>query len=100
MKLYISCFLLLSTLCAFAEGTQTWEQTKFDEFEKGTARGVAIRSVGTLERAPQFKPLYSSPSTDLWAITTDGAVTVYAAADFAARVYRMTPAGNSHVILD
>ena len=100
MKLYISCFLLLSTLCAFAEGTQTWEQTKFDEFEKGTARGVAIRSVGTLELAPQFKPLYSSPSTYLWAITTDGAGNVYAAAGSPARVYRITPDGKSQVIFE
>src|SRR5260370_37741004 len=100
MKLYISCFLLLSTLCAFAEGTQTWEQTKFDEFEKGTARGVAIRSVGTLELAPQFKPLYSSPSTYLWAITTAGAGNVYAAAGSPSRVYRLTPDGTAQVLCE
>ena len=35
---------LVST--AFAEGTRTWEQSKFDELTKGTATGVAIRSTG------------------------------------------------------
>ena len=80
MKLYISCFLLLSAAWVFADGTQTWEQSKFDEFEKGTTRSVAIRSEGTLELAPQFKPLYTSPSTYLWAVTTDSAGNVYAAA--------------------
>lgn len=100
MKLTISCFLLLSTFWAFAEGTQTWEQTKFEEFEKGTTRGVAIRSEGTLELAPQFKPLYTSPSTYLWAITTDAAGNIYAAAGSPARVYRITPDGKSQVIFE
>ena len=37
---------------AFAEGTRTWEQSKFEELTKGTATGVAIRSSGGLELAP------------------------------------------------
>jgi hypothetical protein len=100
MKLSIFCFLLLSAAWGFAEGTQTWEQSKFDEFEKGTARGVAIRSEGALELAPEFKPLYTSPSTYLWAITTDGAGNVYAAAGSPAQVYRITPDGKSQVIFE
>ncbi len=100
MKLYISCFLLLSAAWVFADGTQTWEQSKFDEFEKGTARSVAIRSEGTLELAPQFKPLYTSPSTYLWAVTTDSAGNVYAAAGSPAQVYRITPDGKSQVIFE
>ncbi|HZR27151.1 MAG TPA: hypothetical protein VFA71_00110 [Terriglobales bacterium] len=100
MKLYIPCFLLLSTVCGFAEGTQTWEQSKFEEFEKGTTHGVAIRSEGDLELAPQFKALYTSPSTYLWAITTDGAGNVYVAAGSPARVYRVTPDGKSQVIFE
>jgi hypothetical protein len=100
MKLYISCFLLLSAAWVFAEGTQTWEQSKFDEFEKGTARGVAIRSEGTLELAPEFKPLYTSPSSYLWAITTDSAGNVYAAAGSPAQVYRITPDGKAQVIFE
>src|SRR5215471_2465638 len=100
MKLSIFCFLLLSVAWGVAEGTQTWEQSKFDEFEKGTARGVAIRSEGTLELAPEFKPLYTSPSTYLWAIATDGAGNVYAAAGSPAQVYRITPDGKAQVIFE
>ena len=100
MKLYIPCFLLLSTVCAFAEGTQTWEQSKFEEFEKGTTHGVAIRSEGDLELAPQFKALYTSPSTYLWAITTDAAGNVYVAAGSPARVYRVTPDGKSEIVFE
>src|ERR1019366_10592827 len=32
---------LLAAMC-WAQGTRTWEQTKYDEFEKGTSHGVAI----------------------------------------------------------
>ena len=31
---------------AVAEGTRQWKETGYDEFEKGTARGIAIRSTG------------------------------------------------------
>src|SRR5262245_21371962 len=100
MKLSIFCYLLLSVSWAVAEGTQTWEQSKFEEFEKGTARGVAIRSEGGLELASQFKALYTSPSTFLWAITTDAAGNIYAAAGAPARVYRIGPEGKSQVIFE
>ena len=45
----------------FAEGTRTWEQSKFDELIKGTPKGVAIRSTGGLELAPAFTALYDDP---------------------------------------
>src|SRR5437879_13509489 len=64
---------------AFAEGTRTWEQSKFDELTKGTATGVAIRNAGGLELAPAFKTLYGTPSTYIWAIAADDAGNVYAA---------------------
>ncbi len=89
---------LVST--AFAEGTRTWEQSKFDELTKGTATGVAIRSVGGLELAPTFKSLYATPSTYIWAIASDAAGDVYVAAGAPARVYRITPDGQATVIFE
>src|SRR5947199_6379560 len=80
---------------AFAEGTQTWRQTKFEDFEKGTARGVAVRSDGSLELAPSFRSLYTTPSAYLWAITSDADGNAYAAAGSPARVYRITPDGKA-----
>ena len=56
-----------------AEGTRTWEQSKFDELVKGTSTGVAIRSAGGLELAPSFKLLYATPSTYIWAVAADDA---------------------------
>jgi len=85
---------------AFAEGTRTWEQSKFDELTKGTATGVAIRSAGGLELAPTFKGLYATPSTYIWSIVADDAGNVYVAAGAPARVYRITPDGKATVIFE
>src|SRR5437868_10694743 len=92
--------ILLIATFVFAEGTQTWRQTKFEEFEKGTAKGVAIRSDGALELAPSFKQLVTTASTYIWAITSDAQANIYAAAGSPARVYRITPEGRSSVIFE
>ncbi len=81
-----------------AEGTRTWEQSKFDELVKGTSSGVAIRSAGGLELAPSFKLLYATPSTYIWAVAADDAGNVFAATGSPARVYRITPEGKSTII--
>jgi len=94
----ISVLSLVST--AFAEGTRTWEQSKFDELTKGTATGVAIRSAGGLELAPTFKSLYATPSTYIWSIASDDAGNVYVAAGAPARVYRITPDGKATIIFE
>jgi hypothetical protein len=91
---------ILLTHIAFAEGTRTWEQSKFDDLTKGTATGVAIRSVGGLELAPAFKALYTAPSTYIWSIASDDAGTIYAATGAPARVYRITPDGQASTIFE
>jgi hypothetical protein len=85
---------------AFAEGTHTWEQSKFEELTKGTATGVAIRSSGGLELAPAFKILYATPSTYIWAIASDDAGNAYVATGAPARVYRITSAGQTNIIFE
>jgi WD40 repeat protein len=83
-----------------ADGTRTWEQSKFDDLTKGTPAGVAIRSEGGLELAPAFKLLYATPSTYVWALTADDAGNVYAATGAPARVYRITPEGKATIIFE
>jgi hypothetical protein len=85
---------------AFAEGTRTWEQSKFDELTKGTATGIALRSQGGLELAPAFKSLATTPSTYIWSIASDSAGNIYAAAGSPARVYRITPDGQTTTIFE
>jgi sugar lactone lactonase YvrE len=96
--------LTLSTLAlsafALAEGTRTWEQSKFDELNKGTAKGIALRSEGGLELAPAFKALATTPSTYIWSIASDSGGNIYAAAGSPARVYRITPDGQSTTIFE
>jgi len=85
---------------ALADGTRTWEQSKFDDLTKGTPTGVAIRSEGGLELAPAFKLLYATPSTYIWAVVADDAGNVYAATGAPARVYRITPDGKATIIFE
>ena len=92
--------LVLFASAALGEGTRTWEQSKFDELVKGTAHGVAIRSSGGLELAPAVKALYTSPSTYIWAIAADGSGDLFAATGAPARVYEVTPDGQSSVIFE
>src|SRR5205807_8898954 len=85
---------------SFAQSTQVWQQSKFEDFEKGRTTGVAVRSDGTVELAPQFKTVYTSPSTYLWAIAADKAGNVYAAAGAPARVYQIRADGSASVIFE
>ncbi len=94
----LSALILVSAQCMFAEGTRIWKQSTFDDFEKGTAKGVAITSEGSLELAPAFKPVYTTPSTYIWSIAADGEGNVFAAAGAPARVYRITPEGKATVV--
>jgi sugar lactone lactonase YvrE len=96
----LSFVVLFLTVLVFAEGTLTWEQSKFDDLAKGTAQGVAIRSSGGLELAPSFKALSTTPSAYIWSIASDPQGNLYAAAGGPARVYRITPNGQSTTIFE
>jgi len=100
---YFFSAILISTFLtsfALAEGTRTWEQSKFDDLSKGTAKGVALRSGGGMELAPAFRTLSTTPSTYIWSIASDSAGNIYAAAGSPARVYRMTPDGQGMAIFE
>jgi sugar lactone lactonase YvrE len=99
-KLSLVIFIFALACLAFAEGTRQWKETGYDDFERGTARGVAIRSTGQIELAPAFKAIYTSPSTFIWGIASDRDGVVYAATGAPARVYRITPDGKSQVIFE
>ena len=92
--------LLLLSSAVWAEGTQLWQQSKFEEFEKGTSNGVAISSDGNLQLAPSLKSIYTSPSTYIWQVVSDPQGNAYLGAGSPARVYRVTPDGKSTVIFE
>jgi len=92
--------ILVTVPFASGEGTRTWEQSKFEDLSKGSAVGVAIRSMGGLELAPAFKAISTTPSTYIWSIAADPSGNLYAATGSPARVYRITPQGQSSSIFE
>src|ERR1022692_1164035 len=97
-SLRVLLFCLFMIAVAAAEGTRTWQQTKYDEFEKGAAHGVAINSDGSLSLAPSFNTLHTSASTYIWNLVSDAEGNVYAAAGSPARVYKIAPDGKASII--
>ncbi|MGH9554343.1 MAG: hypothetical protein ACRD2Y_00850, partial [Terriglobales bacterium] len=97
-RTFLVFLLLFAVVPASGEGTRTWQQSKLEEFSKGTAYGVAIGSDGSLVPAPAFQSLATTPSSYLWDIASDGQGNVYAAAGSPARVYRITADGKITVI--
>jgi len=95
--IFLSC-AALATLAlislAFAEGTRTWEQNKYDDFSKGTAHGVAISSNGYLQLAPAFRLIATTPSSAVWAAAVAPNGDVYLATGAPAKVYRVAPGGQ------
>ena len=58
----------------FPRGASTpdfWRQSEFSEFQRGTAKGVAIRSDGSLTPAPHFAPFADPNLAYLWALRLD-----------------------------
>src|SRR5260370_32165612 len=72
----------------YAEQTRFWRQSDYSDFEKGTAKGVAIRSDGRLMPAPKFAA-YSDPNLAyLWALRMDSRGRIYGAGGSDAKVLR------------
>ena len=93
------CAFLILSVSAFAQGTRTWVQSNLDDFERGTSKGIAIRSDGYIELAPAFRALATTQSTFLWSIASDDHGNIFAAAGAPSRVYRIMPDGKMTVIL-
>jgi hypothetical protein len=91
-KLYCVCALLLPAVfagAARAEHTREWRQSTYDEFLKGTAKGVAVRSDGKLELAPKFTQLADADASYLWSVRMDAKGELYAAGGTPAKVFRL-----------
>ncbi len=91
-------FLCLSP--SFAEHTRRWRQSTYDEFLKGTAHGVAVRSDGRLELAPKFTLLADADASYLWSVRVDPKGTPYAAGGSPAKVFRFDSNGKPSVVFD
>ena len=84
---------LLSALPAAAERMRFWRQTSYEDFEKGTPKGVALRSDGRLVPAPRFEQLADPNLAYLWALAADSHGHVYAGGGSTAKVLRLEEKG-------
>jgi sugar lactone lactonase YvrE len=95
--------VLLAATCSFtarAEHTRRWRQSSYDEFLKGTARGVAVRSDGRLELAPKFTLLADADASYLWSLRVDPKGTLYAAGGSPAKVFRFDAGGKPATVFE
>src|SRR5579864_468380 len=98
----VSVFILslFGAIALQAEHTRFWEQSSFEEFEKGTHKGVAIRSDGLLTPAPEFKTFADSNLAYLWALAVDSHGRLYAAGGSDAKVLRIDASGKATAVFD
>ena len=79
---------LALSIPAESEHTRFWRQSEYSEFQRGTAKGVAIRSDGSLTPAPRFAPFADPNLAYLWALRLDSHGKLYAAGGSNAKVLR------------
>lgn len=84
-----------AALPGLAEHTRFWRQSRYEEFQKGTANGVAIRNDGRLFLAPKFTPFGDANLAYLWALRADSKGTLYAAGGSNAKVVKFDAQGKA-----
>ncbi len=98
---YLISFLFFVCLSpSFAEHTRRWRQSTYDEFLRGTAHGVAVRSDGRLELAPKFTLLADADASYLWSVRLDPKGTLYSAGGSPGKVFRFDSNGKPSVVFD
>jgi hypothetical protein len=84
---------------ASAQGTKLWSVGRYDEMEKGSTEGVAIRSDGRLEAGPASSLVYATGKSYVWSMASDAAGNGYlgvgGAASGSAVVMKVTADGKS-----
>ena len=90
----------LTSLPLLSEHTRRWRQSTYEEFLKGTAHGVAVRSDGRLELAPKFMLLADADASYLWSVRLDPKGTLYAAGGSPGKVFRFDSNAKPSVVFD
>lgn len=88
------------TTGAFADRTRRWKQSTYEEFLKGTAKGIAVRSDGHLELAPKFTLLADADASYLWSLRTDGTGNLYAGGGSPAKVFKVDANGKPKTVFE
>jgi hypothetical protein len=87
-----------------AQGTKLWTVGRYDEMEKGTAEGVAIRNDGRLEAGPVTSLLYATGKSYMWSMANDASGNGYlglgGTTSGSAVVMKVTPEGKASQIFE
>lgn len=92
--LLLALLVCVVTSSSVADHTRRWKQSTYEEFLKGTAKGVAVRSDGHLELAPKFTLLADADASYLWSLRTDPSGALYAGGGSPAKVFRVEADGK------
>jgi hypothetical protein len=95
-----ACVLFVCVAPAAAEHTRFWRQSDYDAFQKGDAKGVALRSDGRLVLAPKFSPFADASLAYLWSLRTDSRGNVYAAGGSNAKVVKFDAVGKPTTVFE
>jgi hypothetical protein len=60
-----------------AQGTKLWTVDRYDQMERGTANGVAVRNDGRLEPGPSTSLVYDTTKSYAWSLASDAAGNAY-----------------------
>lgn len=96
----VALLVCFAVACAFAEHTRRWRQSTYEEFLKGTAKGVAVRSDGYFELAPKFTLVADADASYLWSLKTDPAGVLYAAGGSPAKVFRFEGSAKPKTVFE
>jgi sugar lactone lactonase YvrE len=83
-----------------ADHTRRWRQSTYEEFLKGTPKGVAVRSDGHLELAPKFTLVADADASYLWSLRADASGNFYAGGGAPAKVFLFDGSGKPSVVFE
>src|SRR5450432_2145443 len=93
--LFLAVGSILLPAAASAQGTRLWTQSTSDDFERGRAEAVTVRSDGAIEAGPALTSVLTTPSTYVWSIASDKNGNAYLGTGSPAAVLKVSPGGQS-----
>ena len=94
--------LLALAICSplIAERTRFWRQSDYENFDRGKAKGTAVRSDGRIMLAPKFAPVADTGLAYLWDLKLDSRGNAYAAGGSNAKVVKVDAAARTSTVFE
>jgi len=93
--------VVLGLICpAQSETTRRWEQGSFDDFRKGKAENISVRSDGKLMLSPRLTELFEPPAAFLWTLAEDSKGNIFAGGGPGARLFRIGADGRKSTFFE